>query len=363
MRKRITLLALFDLGMALAQVRLPDSIPDSWRDLLQGAVEMSKHAHYREAIKRYQALVSKPPIDSNPELHAYVLSQMADAEIELGQYKDAEEASAEAIRELGSAAKAHTGTYAITEGVLADALRAQGNYTEAKRLAEHAVSLAENTLKASQHRIGILLTVLSQILQELGELGRAEQLCRKAVTMFEERSEGDMSLGNAYQNLAVIYVKRGKLKQAQGAVNNAIASWDKVLSPHHPYEVYGLSTRIVIYQELRAFREAEQLIPEALRLALISFGPDHTERMILLNNCAGVYLAEKKYVEAEALLHEAAGIGRRQLPAGHPLLNNVLRNYSYALERLHRTDEAARARAESQVLLAFPNRSKVDVVH
>ena len=363
MRKRITLLVLFDLGLALAQVPLSDSIADSWRDLLQGAVEMSKHAQYKEAINRYQVLLSKPPIDSNPELHAYVLSQMADAEIELGQYKDAEDASAEAIRKLDSAAKAHTGTYAITEGVLADALRAQGNYSEAKRIAEHAVSVAADTLKASQRRIGILLTVLSQILQEMGELRRAEQLCRRAVMIFGEISEDDVSLGNAYQNLAVIYVKRGNLKRAQDAATNAMASWNKVLPPHHPYEVYGLSARIVIHQELREFREAEELIPEALRLALISFGPEHPERMILLNNSAGVYLAERKYAEAEALLHEAADIGRRRLPAGHPILNNVLRNYSYALERLHRTDDAARARAESQVLLAFPNRPNVDVVH
>jgi tetratricopeptide (TPR) repeat protein len=362
MQKAIALFAVIHIGRALAQVTLPDSMAETWFDMLQRAVNMSKHAQYREAINQYQALLSKLPIESNTELHAYILSQMADVEIELGQYQDAEAAAGDALRRLSSAGKAHTGTYAITEGVLADTLRAQGNYAEAKRLAEHALILAEDTLKTMPPRIGILLTTLGQILQESGELRRAEQLCRRAVSIFQEGDPSDVSLGNAYQNLAVIYVKRGKLKQAMDAVTNAIASWNKALPPHHPFEVFGLSTKIVVYQEQRAFREAEQIIPEALKLALTLFGPDHPERMILLNNCAGVYLAERKYVEAEVLLHEAADIGRHRLAAGHPLLNNVLRNHSYALEKLKRKDEAARARAESEVLLAFPKRSNFYVV-
>jgi Flp pilus assembly protein TadD len=141
------------------------------------------------------------------------------------------------------------------------------------------------------------------------------------------------------------------------AVTNALASWNKVFPANHPFLVHGLSTKIVILKERRAFQEAEQIIPEALKLALILYGPDHPERMFLLNNSAGVYLAEKKYAQAEALLHEAAGIGSCRLTAGHPLLNTVLQNYAYVLDKLNRKDEAARARAESQVLLAFPDRS------
>jgi hypothetical protein len=123
--------------------------------------------------------------------------------------------------------------------------------------------------------------------------------------------------------------------------------------------VYGLSTKIAIYQELRTFEEAEKIIPRAIDLALIRLGPDHPDRMMLLDNCADVYIAEKKYVQAESFLHAAAEIGRHRLKAGHPLLNIVLRHYSYVLKKLNSKDEAARMRVESEVLLAFPNRSYV----
>jgi tetratricopeptide (TPR) repeat protein len=334
-----------------------DSTANTWSEALQRAVNMSRRAEYREAVRKFRELLSWHPIDSNVELHAYVLSQMADAEIPLGEYHEAETVTKEALGSLTSAGKVHSGTFAITEGVLADALRAQGNYREAKRVAEHALAVGEDTFKNSQPRIGILLTTLSQILEESGELSRAEKLCGRALAIFKAGDEGDVSLGNAYQNLAVVYVKERKFKQALEAVTSALASWNRAFPANHPFTVYALNTKIAILKELRAFQEAEQIIPEALKLALILYGPDNPERMFALNNSAGVYLAEKKYVQAEALLHEAIDIGRCRFTAGHPLLNNVLRNYAYALEKLNRKDEAARIRAESQVLLAFPDRS------
>jgi len=106
---------------------------------------------------------------------------------------------------------------------------------------------------------------------------------------FENAGEGGkIELGTAYQNLALVYAQQGRPKQALQAVNLALAAWNRALPPDHPFIVYGLSTKIVIYQKLRAFREAEQVIPEALRLGPARFGPDHPERMILLTNSAGV---------------------------------------------------------------------------
>ena len=347
---------------AFSQIRLSDSMAGAWSEGLQRAVNLSRHAEYGEAIKQYQELLSSRQLDSNVELHAYVSSQMADAEIELGNYREAEATTKDALRALASAGKAHTGTFAIAEGVLADTLRAEGDYAEAKRFAEHAIKLAANTLDFGPQRIGILLTTLGQILQEAGDLPEAEQLCRRAVNIFGAADQNDISLGNAYQNLAVVYAKRRKLKQALDAVSRAIACWNRSLPANHPFLAYALSTKIVIYQEMRSLLDAEQVIPEALKLARIWFGPDRPEFMVLLNNCAGVYLAEGKYSQAEAMLHEAAEIGRRRLTEGHPVLISVLRNYAYVLEKLHRQDEAARARAESEVLLAFPERLNFSVI-
>jgi hypothetical protein len=195
------------------------------------------------------------------------------------------------------------------------------------------------------------------VLQETGDLRRAAGLCRRALDIFEHAQETNaIDLGSAYQNLAVVYAQQRKPKPALGAVNLALATWNQALPADHPFIVYGLSTKILVYQELKAFQKAEQIIPEALELAVSRFGPDHPERVILLNTAAAVYVAEKKYEQAEPLLREGAEVGRRRLPAGHPLLSSVLQNYSYVLAKLNRPEEASRARAESEALLAFPRK-------
>jgi tetratricopeptide (TPR) repeat protein len=339
--------------IANAQIKATGSEP--WAEALQRATSLSRHAKYRQAINSYQELLSRPPISSDVELNAYVQSQIADAQIELGEYGDAEERSRTALGNLASAGLAHTGTFAITEGVLADVLRVEGNYRDARSLANHAIGLATETMNPLQPRFAILLTTLGQVLLEAGDLSRARQVCQRAATIFEKAGEGSkIELGSAYQNLAVVYARQGRSKQALNALTLADTAWNDAVPANQEFEVYGLSTRIVVYQKVRAFREAEEIIPKVLKLGLSRFGADHPERVRLLSTCAGVYLAEKKYGQAESLLREAAEIARRQLPAGHPVLTNVLQNYSYVLTKLGRKDDGARTRAEGEILLAFP---------
>jgi nephrocystin-3 len=132
--------------------------------------------------------------------------------------------------------------------------------------------------------------------------------------------------------------------------------WKQALPPDHPYIVYALSTKVVAYNQLKAFRQAEEIIPEMLRLAEWQFGVNHPERAVVLNDAAAVYVAEKKYGQAEPLLREAVTVAKQRFPAGHPLVTNTLLNYCVVLEKLNRKDEAAHNRAEAQVLRAFPQK-------
>ncbi len=111
---------------------------------------------------------------------------------------------------------------------------------------------------------------------------------------------------------------------------------------------------MVAYTRLKAFHHAEQIIPGMLALGESQFGVNHPERAILLSDAAAVFVAEKKYDQAEPLLREAVTVGKREFPAGHPLVRNTLLNYSDVLEKLDRKQEAARGRAEAGVLLEFP---------
>jgi hypothetical protein len=100
--------------------------------------------------------------------------------------------------------------------------------------------------------------------------------------------------------------------------------------------VYTLSTKMMVCTRLKAFRQGEELVPRALALGESLFGHSHPERVILLNNAAAFYVAEKKYGDAEPLLREAIDIAHHCLAVGHPTIRNTLLNYSYVLARLNR---------------------------
>jgi hypothetical protein len=91
----------------------------SWPDAVQETVNLSDRGEYRQGLQSYQHLLSTPPFTSNLELRAYLLSQMAGLDIELGEYPEAETRTREALNILVSTEKTHTITYAIAEEVLA----------------------------------------------------------------------------------------------------------------------------------------------------------------------------------------------------------------------------------------------------
>ena len=343
------------LALALILLTMPGLAAEDVIGRLRQVLELKKSGEYQQAVERYRELISTPAISANIELRAYVLSQMADAETELGHYQEAETATREALRILAAAGKNQTSTFAIAEGALAQTLRIQGNYAQAATVAEHAIAVAQRTMSSRQPYFAILLSTLAQVLLETGDLRRARQLCLQAIESFKEAEDGNrVDLGSAYQNLAAVYAMQGKPKQALDAGNSALSVWSHELPPGHPFVVDALGTKMVAYRKLKAFRQAEELIPQTLERSAAAFGPGHRMRIILLNNAAAVYIAEKKYEQAEPLLHDAVERSRRAFPPGHPLLINVLLNYSELMTRLHRQSEASLARAESHALLAFP---------
>jgi tetratricopeptide (TPR) repeat protein len=327
--------------------------PESWLAVIQSAADLSRKGEYRDAVAKYEAALSTPKINATVELWSYVLSQMADAEIELGDYAAGETDAREALRLLARSNENQTSTFAAAQGVLAHGLEAEGNYGEAKSLAEKAVSLGKQTLSPLSPRLGILLTTMGLILQESGQLRPALALCKQALEIFANAGERyKIDLGTAYQNLAVVYADLGQPKRALEAITLALATWNEVLPPDHPFIVYALSTKVVAYTELKMFKSAEPIIPQMLRLGLSRFGPTHPERVILLNNAAALYIAEKKYAEAEPLLEEGVALSKRVFPSADPRTQHMLEGDAYVLAKLNRREEASIARAESQVLRA-----------
>ena len=324
--------------------------------LREQATRLHRGGEYGQAMAIYQRMLESPEA-SDAEVRAYVLSEIADINIERGMYGDAVTKSREAIALLRQAHKEHTGMFAVAKRVLADGLYAEGYYEQAKEIARQALLLGRQTLDTQSPDYAFVLVTLAQVQKELGKLGQAERLCQSALQILQ-RSEGahQVDLAMAYENIANLQLLRGHAREALTTIDLALAFWSQVPPPQHPSVVYALCTKLVVCAKLKAFRQGEELVPRLLSLGESLLGPIHPERVILLNNVAAFYVAAKKYGDAEPMLREAAEIAQHQLAAGHPITRKTLLNYAYVLARLNREGEAKQVRAESDVVRASPSR-------
>lgn len=324
---------------------------------LQSALELDRRGEYREALQKYRAFLSRPNVPLTPLLHAYVLKQVADADNGLGNYVKAEANVRQALRLLVAANEANTSTFATAEGVLADTLKGEGKYREARNVAEWAVSIGRATLSPESPSFAILLTVLAHSLEDEGERGRPLKLYRQAAGIMKNAGEDNsIELGTAYVNLAGGYLARGNAKKTLKLISQAFATWKGVLPFNNTFTVYPLSLEVLSYEKLKSYGKAEALIPEMLEMGASRLGANHPDRVVLLDIAASVYIAEKKYQKAAGILQEAVELSKRLFPVGAPVSRTVLANYSYVLEKLGRTEQASRVRAESRVILALPER-------
>lgn len=320
--------------------------------MLERAAILHRGGEYQQASAIYR-LVLDSPNALNVELRAYVLSQIADVNIERGMYAEAVTTSREAIALLREAHKEHTDVFALAERLLAEALYAEGYDEEARKTAKEALALGRQILDTRSPDFAFLLISLGQILKGLGKLGQAEELCQSALQILQRTDAAHkVELATTYQNLALLQALRGHPRKALATIDLALATWSQVPPPQHPSFIYALCTKMAVYVKLKAFKQGEELMPHLLALGESVFGHNHPERVILLNTAAAFYVAEKKYGDAAPLLREAIDIAQHGLAVGHPIIRNTLLNYSYVLAKLGRKDEAARVRAESDVVRA-----------
>ena len=95
---------------------------------------------------------------------------------------------------------------------------------------------------------------------------------------------------------------------------------------------------------------------QALQTYTISLSEDHPSLAIHLNNLAQLYQSQERYSEAEPLYLQAVEIFRSKLPANHPNIQGVWKNYvalwQEAISKGHLTFEQLQKHPFGEQLLA-----------
>ena len=102
-------------------------------------------------------------------------------------------------------------------------------------------------------------------------------------------------------NLAVLYGKRGKFKEALPMCKRALGIREKVLGPEHPDVAKQLNNLALLCQNQGKYNEVEQYYERALHIYQKKLGPDDPNVAKTLNNLASSYLKQSKFKKAEML--------------------------------------------------------------
>jgi tetratricopeptide (TPR) repeat protein/CHAT domain-containing protein len=134
--------------------------------------------------------------------------------------------------------------------------------------------------------------------------------------------------------------QEGKYKQAARIAERFVALTRKKHRENSKEYSTAIAWLANVYLAERRFAEAEPLYKRALAIREKALGPDHLDVGATLNNFAELYRAQARYAEAEPLYRRALAIREKALGPGHPVVGASLYNLALLYQDQGRLAEA-----------------------
>ena len=191
-------------------------------------------------------------------------------------------------------------------------------------------------------------TTLVQSVQDLLHNGKLEE----AGTLLDEsikRQEAALNrtqtdLANSYASRAYAFRLLHQYGEAEKLYSKIFAIEEKALGFKNPELAAHLNNQGELFLGEGSFDKAEVALRHSIEI-YDSLNPDDTQLIAPLSNLGQVYWATFRYAEAEALYEHAIAIGEKASLSSRSDLAITRRNYAQLLDKLGRTDEAAKQRA------------------
>jgi len=173
---------------------------------------------------------------------------------------------------------------------------------------------------------------LYRIKEALASFDTAVELCRANKDLPGE--------GHALDEQAMMLNELGLFGKAEVASRRALAIAEKSYGPEHPDVAICLNNLASLLQDTNRLAEAEPLMRRALAIAEKSYGPDHPTVAICLNNLASLLYATNRLAEAEPLMRRALAIAEKSYGPDHPTVAIRLNNLASLFQATNRLAEA-----------------------
>jgi tetratricopeptide (TPR) repeat protein len=185
------------------------------------------------------------------------------------------------------------------------------------------------------------LNQLAELYRKQGKYKEAEPLYRRSLFIVEKQlGEDHPDVAVRLNNLAVLYQNQGKYNEAEPLYLRSLSIVEKQLGEEHPDVATSLNNLAFLYHNQGKYNEAESLYLRSLSIREKQLGENHPDVATSLNNLAELYSNQGKYDEAEPLHRRSLSIVEKQLGENHPDVANSLNNLAVLYQNQGKYNEA-----------------------
>jgi len=200
--------------------------------------------------------------------------------------------------------------------------------------------------------LAVVLNNLALVYLERGKAAEAERVLQRAIEILETALGPDHPKTiESLENLASVALVLGHSVQAEEIQRRLVSHRERTLGPNHPLTAGSLEKLALIYRQQRRVEEAEILYRRALATWEV-VGTRHVNHYIVLNNLAVLLMGSSRYSEAEPLFARAVVTAEQLFGSDHPRVGRLLANHATALSKMRRGAEAKKLKRRSRIIAA-----------
>ncbi len=208
---------------------------------------------------------------------------------------------------------------------LGSAYEFDGQYDKAEPLYLESLAMRQRLLPEDHSSILIVKNNLGGLRLRSGDYAGAAAILQEIVDARRRRPAGEVALATPLSNLAVAWVRLGRLEDAIAASREATRLVARALGPRSVSITFAMNTTAGALNRLGRYDEAERVYREIVDIRREAYGEDgHPNLVFSVEAFAWFLLDRKRPAQALPLADEAVAIGRRVFRQAHPYMAESL---------------------------------------
>lgn len=311
------------------------------------AQKLQAAGRYEEALKQAQQVLatSRRLFGTDHRDTAMSLDTIASILRKMGRFSESEQYFQQALQISSRQRQQQPHDYAAALQNLAGLYRETGRYRESEQLYQEAIATLKQMEPKDDEAVLSVSGNLAMLYQDQGRYAEAEPILKAEYEWALKQAQPDalsvrmnlsmdqqrLFLAERMSNLAGLYLKMRRIREAQELTAAALDSKLRILKPEDPRVAREMNNLGMIYRDNGNAKEAEPLLRQAVDSARKVYGNQHPELAVYLDNLALLYQRRENYQQAEQLQREAIAISQQTLGRTHPgtlmQRNNLAVNY------------------------------------